>query len=289
MHLGADVPKYINSSGNPLIYTKGGTLFGLNFAYRHIRNTDMSVLVEGNADVVKMHQLGVCNVTAPCGTALTDEQIRLLGRASKNVTLMLDGDDAGAKATERNGKRLVESGMNVYVLEIPAKEDGSKQDPDSYFTSKEQFEEFQHKTRLLFLEALARKKQADTQADPIAKTAAVREISALFADRPIADRNSLIERLSKIIPGKNIWKQILLYDHPQSLRLAHQRMAVRTRTPAGGYGGKVCRHNLSIYSIHSRETPWEKDKESVRTCGDTCRTATARRSPSISSACRRAG
>jgi DNA primase len=151
LHLGADVPKYINSSGNPLIYTKGGTLFGLNFAYRHIRNADMSVLVEGNADVVKMHQLGVCNVTAPCGTALTDEQIRLLGRASKNVTLMLDGDDAGAKATERNGKRLVESGMNVYVLEIPTKEDGSKQDPDSYFTSKEQFEEFQQKGKRLFI------------------------------------------------------------------------------------------------------------------------------------------
>ena len=209
LHLGADVPKYINSSGNPLIYTKGGTLFGLNFAYRHIRNADMSVLVEGNADVVKMHQLGVCNVTAPCGTALTDEQIRLLGRASKNVTLMLDGDDAGAKATERNGKRLVESGMNVYVLEIPTKEDGSKQDPDSYFTSKEQFEEFQQKGKRLFIEALAEKRKQESAKDPIVKTAAVREISALFADRPIADRNSLIERLSKIIPGKNIWKQIL--------------------------------------------------------------------------------
>ena len=209
LHPAPEIPKYINSSGNPILYTKGGTLFGLNFAYRHIRNADMSVLVEGNADVVKMHQLGVSNVVAPCGTALTDEQIRLLGRASKNVALMLDGDEAGVNATERNGKRLVESGLNVYVLEIPPKKDGSKQDPDSFFTSKEQFDEFQQKQKRLFLEVLAMRRKPDAAKDPLQKNAAIREISALFAGRSISDRNSIIERLAKIIPGKNTWKQIL--------------------------------------------------------------------------------
>ena len=202
------LPKYINSGEN-ILYSKGATLFGMNFAFRHIGNDGMSVLVEGNADVVKMHQLGVCNVVAACGTSLTDEQIRMLGRASKNIVLMLDGDEAGEGATEKNGKRLVESGYNVYVLEIPRKKDGSKQDPDSFFTSKEQFDEFLRKKKTLFLEMLAKRRKKDGAKDPVVRTAAVREISALFAERPLSDRDTLMEQLAKIIPGMKLWKQVM--------------------------------------------------------------------------------
>ena len=208
LHPSDDIPKYINSAES-VTYTKGATLYGLNFAFRHIRSADMSVLVEGNADVVKMHQLGVCNVVAPCGTSLTDEQIRLLARASRNVTLMLDGDEAGRKATERNGKRMVESGLNVYVLAIPPAADGGKQDPDSFFTSKEQFDGFQSDNARLFLDALAESRSASCAGDPVARARTVKEIATLFADRDSAERGELVAMLAQRIPNKTLWKNTL--------------------------------------------------------------------------------
>ena len=208
LHPSDDTPKYINSAES-VMYTKGATLYGMNFAFRHIRSADMSVLVEGNADTVKMHQLGVCNVVAPCGTSLTDEQIRQLGRASKNVTLMLDGDEAGRKATERNGKRLVESGMDVYVLAIPPKEDGTKQDPDSFFTSKEQFDTFQSEQAKMFLVAFAETRKKACEDDPIARARTVREIASLFLNRPATERGELANQLAKVIPGKMLWKDTI--------------------------------------------------------------------------------
>jgi len=205
---GDGVPKYINSAES-VMYTKGATLYGMNFAFRHIRSADMAILVEGNADVVKMHQLGVTNVVAPCGTALTDEQIRLLVRASKNVTLMLDGDAAGRAATERNGKRLVESGLNAYVLEIPPADDGSKQDPDSYFTSKEQFDSFQSEKGRLFLDALAEAKSGECANNPVIRARTVREIATLFAGREPSERGELATLLAHRIPSKSLWKQTI--------------------------------------------------------------------------------
>ena len=208
LHPSDNTPKYINSSES-VTYSKGSVLFGMNFAFRHIRDADMSVLVEGNADVVKMHQLDVCNTVASCGTSLTDEQIRQLGKASKNITLMLDGDEAGQAASEKNGKRLVESGLNVYVLTIPKAKDGSKQDPDSFFTSKEQFDEFQEKNTRLFLEAYAESRSEACKADPVTRARTVKEIATLFADRDPAERGELANLLAKKIPGKTLWKDTL--------------------------------------------------------------------------------
>ena len=205
---GEGIPKYINSAEN-VMYTKGATLYGMNFAFRHIRSADMAILVEGNADVVKMHQLGITNVVAPCGTALTDEQIRLLVRATKNITLMLDGDAAGRAATERNGKRLVESGLNAYVLEIPPAADGSKQDPDSYFASKEQFDSFQSEKGRLFLDALAEAKSSECADNPVIRARTVMEIATLFAGRDPAERGEMAALLAQRIPSKTLWKQTL--------------------------------------------------------------------------------
>lgn len=208
LHPSDGTPKYINCSDS-VTYRKGTVLFGMNFAFPHIKKADMSVLVEGNADTVKMHQLDVCNVVAPCGTALTDEQIRQLGKASKNITLMLDGDDAGKMATEKNGKRLVESGMDVRVLAIPPKKDGSKQDPDSFFTSKEQFEEFKTKNSKPFLVALAESRKSACKDDPVVRARTVKEISSLFLDRDPAERNELANQLATVIPGRMLWRDTI--------------------------------------------------------------------------------
>lgn len=93
-------PKYINSPQSPL-FDKGNTLYGLDMAKKAIRDADLAVIVEGYMDVLMSHQVGVCNVVAGMGTALTEAQMRQLKRYSSNITLALDPDAAGDHATLR--------------------------------------------------------------------------------------------------------------------------------------------------------------------------------------------
>lgn len=93
-------PKYINSPQSPL-FDKGSTLYGLDMAKRAIREADLAVIVEGYMDVLMSHQVGVANVVAGMGTALTEAQMRQLKRYSSNITLALDPDAAGDHATLR--------------------------------------------------------------------------------------------------------------------------------------------------------------------------------------------
>ncbi|GAA4805394.1 DNA primase [Olivibacter ginsenosidimutans] len=120
------VPKYVNSPES-LIYHKSDVLYGLFFAKKAITEQDNCFLVEGYADVLSMHQVGVENVVASSGTSLTSGQIRLISRYTKNVTILYDGDAAGIKASLRGMDMLLEEGLNVKVLLFP---DGD--DPDSF-------------------------------------------------------------------------------------------------------------------------------------------------------------
>ena len=118
--------KYVNSPDSD-IYDKSHTLYGLFQARNAISRADKCYLVEGNVDVVSMHQSGVCNTVASCGTSLTVEQIRLIKRYTPNVTVLYDGDSAGIKAALRAVDLLFGEGMHVRVVLFP---DG--EDPDSY-------------------------------------------------------------------------------------------------------------------------------------------------------------
>src|SRR6202012_3554422 len=120
------VPKYVNSPES-IIYHKSNVLYGLHFAKKAIRDEDNCYLVEGYADVLSVHQAGIENVVASSGTSLTVEQIRLIGRFTKNVTILYDGDAAGIKASLRGLDMILEEGLNVKVVLFP---DGH--DPDSY-------------------------------------------------------------------------------------------------------------------------------------------------------------
>ena len=105
-------------------------LYGLFFAKKAIRDEDNCYLVEGYADVLSVHQAGIENVVASSGTSLTVEQIRLIGRFTKNITILYDGDAAGIKASLRGLDMILEEGLNVKVVLFP---DGH--DPDSYVRS----------------------------------------------------------------------------------------------------------------------------------------------------------
>src|ERR1700744_5212745 len=121
-----NVPKYVNSPESE-IYHKSNILYGLYFAKKSIRDEDNCYLVEGYADVLSVHQAGIENVVASSGTSLTVEQIRLISRFTKNVTILYDGDAAGIKASLRGLDMILEEGLNVKVVLFP---DGH--DPDSY-------------------------------------------------------------------------------------------------------------------------------------------------------------
>ncbi len=118
--------KYVNSPESD-IYHKSRSLYGIFFAKKSIVQRDNCYLVEGYTDVISMHQTGIENVVSSSGTSLTIEQIRLIGRYTKNITVLFDGDAAGIKASMRGIDLILEEGLNVRVVLFP---DGD--DPDSY-------------------------------------------------------------------------------------------------------------------------------------------------------------
>ena len=121
-----NVGKYVNSPDS-LIYSKTNELYGLFQAKQAIARADMCYLVEGQMDVISMHQSGIENVVASGGTALTKPQIRLIQRFTSNITVLYDGDAAGIHAALRGIDMFLEEGFNVKVVLLP---DG--EDPDSY-------------------------------------------------------------------------------------------------------------------------------------------------------------
>ena len=157
--------KYVNSPESE-IYHKSRELYGIFFAKQAIVRNDCCFLVEGYTDVISMHQCGVENVVASSGTALTQEQIRLIHRFTANITLLFDGDAAGIKASLRGVDMLLEEGMHVKVCLLP---DG--EDPDS-FARKHNATDFQHYIQnrqtdfLRFKTLLLREESA---ADPVKK------------------------------------------------------------------------------------------------------------------------
>jgi len=119
-------PKYINTPENEL-YVKSKILYGTYFARHAIDKADECLLVEGYTDVISLHQAGIENVVASGGTSLTQDQLRLIKKYTKNLTIIYDGDPAGIKAALRGLDMALEESLNVKLVLIPDRED-----PDSY-------------------------------------------------------------------------------------------------------------------------------------------------------------
>lgn len=124
--LGSDEPKYLNSTDTP-IYTKKQVLYNLNRARQAIRQTEEVVLVEGYMDTIGLAQAGIAHVVAPCGTALSVEQTKMLKRHTDRVIVNFDPDNAGATATERSIQLLLDEAFHIRVLTL---DDGL--DPDEF-------------------------------------------------------------------------------------------------------------------------------------------------------------
>lgn len=203
--------KYINT-GETAIYKKGHVLYGLNLAAANIRKYDVCVLVEGNADVVKMHQIGIYNVVASCGTALTDEQIDIIGKYTKNIALMYDNDQAGRTATNASAEKILANGLNALVLLLPEKiVDGVpvKVDPDTAFEKAEDFTKFYEGNIVSYPVLLAKKYADKCKNNPDKKDEIIKSIAKLFYQKDEAAREAMIDELSKIIKPKTAWAKAL--------------------------------------------------------------------------------
>lgn len=119
-------PKYLNSPDS-IIYQKSKLLYGLFQAKQAIQKADNCFLVEGYTDVIALHQIDLENVVASCGTSLSFDQLRLISRFTKNITLLRDGDRAGQKATLSQINLILAAGLNISIVELP-----NQEDPDSY-------------------------------------------------------------------------------------------------------------------------------------------------------------
>ncbi len=143
-----DAPKYINSPETP-VYSKSLALYGLFQGKVAIRKQDEAILVEGYTDVISLHQAGVEHVVATCGTALTPQQVRLVGRYARQMVLLFDADEAGARAAMRSVDLVLAGGLSPYAITLP---EGS--DPDSFVREKggTAFQEYAHTRRRDFVE-----------------------------------------------------------------------------------------------------------------------------------------
>ena len=164
--------KYVNSPESE-IYNKSQTLYGIYFARNEISRLDNCILVEGYADVLSMHQAGIENVVASSGTSLTTEQIRMISRYTKNVTMLYDGDAAGIHAALRGTNMVLEEGMNVRIVVLPP-----EHDPDSFVQSNP----IEYVTKYLtdnakdFISFKTNLLLKDAKNDPIKKAAVIKDI-----------------------------------------------------------------------------------------------------------------
>ena len=196
-----NIAKYINSPES-LIYYKSKVLYGIFQAKQTIVKEDNCFLVEGYTDVIKLHQKGIKNVVASSGTALTENQIRLVSRLTKNITVLFDGDSAGSRATLRGIDIILEQGMNVRICNLP---DG--EDPDSFANSKqtEELRIFFKENSKDFIKYKASLLVDEAENDPVKKAAVVR---------------NMVESISKI--NDQIKKEIYIKECSSIMGISEQ-------------------------------------------------------------------
>jgi len=164
--------KYLNSPESD-IYHKSKVLYGIYYAKQTIAKEDNCFLVEGYTDVIQFHQKGIKNVVSSSGTALTPDQIRLINRLTKNITVLFDGDPAGIRASLRGIDLILEQGMNVKICTFPEGED-----PDSFAKQNtlEELKDYLKSNAKDFIAYKASLLMEEAQNDPVAKANLIRDM-----------------------------------------------------------------------------------------------------------------
>ncbi len=196
--------KYLNSPESEL-YHKSKVLYGIYHAKQAIAKQDNCYLVEGYTDVIQFHQSGIENVVASSGTALTPDQIRLINRLTKNITVLFDGDAAGLRASVRGIDLILEEGMNVKVCTFP---DG--EDPDSFAkkTPHDDLVAYLERNSKDFIQFKASLLMDEAKNDPVKKAGLIRDMVTSISKIPDRiQREIYVQEVSRIM---DISEQVLI-------------------------------------------------------------------------------
>ncbi|MBX2841637.1 MAG: DNA primase [Flammeovirgaceae bacterium] len=241
-------PKYINSPESE-VYHKSQILYGMFQAKKAIRDKENCYLVEGYTDVISLHQEGIENVVASSGTSLTEEQISLIGRFSKNITILYDGDTAGINASMRGVNLILEKGLDVKIVTFP-----NGEDPDSYVKKigGEGFRAFLEKNQkdfILFKTALG---LDEAKNDPLKRAGVIRDIVETIIKIPDSIKQSVFfKECSNLL---EIDEEVLI-EEGNSILLREQKKKYNQQRHDGG--GK------SMPPSVEELIPEEKKEESV--------------------------
>ncbi|KOY51195.1 DNA primase [Polaribacter dokdonensis] len=204
--------KYLNSPESD-IYHKSKILYGIYQAKKEIAKQDNCYLVEGYTDVISFNQSNIENVVASSGTALTSDQIRLVNRLTKNITVLFDGDAAGIRASIRGIDLILEQGMNVKVVQFP---DG--EDPDSFAKShsNSELKAYLEDSAQDFINFKVSLLLKDSNNDPIKKAGVIRDIVTSISKIPDSiQREVYIQECSRIM---EISERVLFSELAQLLK-----------------------------------------------------------------------
>ncbi|WP_425077689.1 DNA primase [Psychroserpens sp. S379A] len=208
--------KYLNSPESE-VYHKSKILYGLFHAKKYIAKQDNCYLVEGYTDVIQFYQTGIKNVVASSGTALTPEQIRLVNRLTKNITVLFDGDAAGIRASIRGIDLILEQGMNVKVCTFPEGED-----PDSFAKQNtlEELSAYLENNAQDFIQFKASLLVKEANNDPIKKAETIREIVNSISKIPDQIKKEIyVQECSRIM---DISEEVLFSTLAQINKKANQ-------------------------------------------------------------------
>ena len=227
--------KYVNSPDSD-IYIKGHILYGLFQAKNAISRANKCYLVEGNLDVISMHQSGVENTVAPCGTSFTIDQVRLIKRYTPNVTIVFDSDAAGINATHKAANLLFSEGMKVRCVLFP---DGN--DPDSFAqrNGSTALQEYLAQHEENFILYKARITSEEIKRDPIRKSELVGKIVDSIALVPdLIERSDYIQQCASLFAtpeqtlANNVAKAIALHKQQEWKQQQQQASGAQADQPA---------------------------------------------------------
>lgn len=242
--------KYLNSPESK-IYSKRKSLYGLFQSKDEIRKLDRAILVEGYIDLISLYQAGIKNVVASSGTSLTEEQVQLLSRFTKNIIILFDADPAGQKASLRSIEILLKQNFDVKVIDLPKGED-----PDSFINKfgKEKFEELLFKAQNFLEYQTAQYEKKGVFDDPTLTAEAIRELVrtlSLLDDE--LKRNLLLKSISKKfgLREKLIESELNNFLEQQRKRTdASKNIASKNIKPL---------QNLNNINVTSQQNPFEKE------------------------------
>jgi len=254
--------KYLNSPESQ-IYSKRRSLYGLFHSKDDIRKLDRAILVEGYMDLISLFQAGVKNVVASSGTSLTEEQVQLLSRFTKNIIILFDADPAGQKASLRSIEILLKQDFEVKVIALPKGED-----PDSYIIKfgKEKFEEEVAHAKNFLEYQTAQFEEQGLFEDPAEMTKAIRELVntlALVGDE--LKRNLLMKTIAKRF---NLREKLIESELNTFLQQQKERGNISAVRPEQRNASQQSQEQLALSSKSVGENPYEKELVRLLYSGD---------------------